>query len=164
MERKYSGCEVAEIGIQIEKNGRDFYQALAENTENEEAKEAFTKLASEEERHIAVFRSIESSQCDFDSMDMYPDEYFAQLNALASDHIFTEEGKGTAIAKNISSYTEGIDLAIQFEKESISLFESMKKVVPDKEKDMVQKLIEEEESHLKILIDLRGEKGGHEKC
>jgi rubrerythrin len=156
MDRKFSGCEVAEIGIQIEINGRDFYQTLAKKSDNEEVKKVFTRLAAEEEKHIEVFKAIEASSCDFNDTGMYPDDYFAHLNALASEHVFTEEGKGIDVAKEVASHKEGIELAIRFEKESVDLFKSMLKVVPEKDQTLVNNLIEEETKHLKILIELRG--------
>jgi len=53
-DRHFSSCEVVELGIQIEKNGRDFYSALAGSTRNARAAEIFKYLAGEEEKHIAV--------------------------------------------------------------------------------------------------------------
>jgi rubrerythrin len=163
MERRFSGCEVAEIGIQIEINGKEFYLTLAENAENEEAKTIFNMLAKEEERHIGAFKAIEASECNFDDTQLYPDEYFSHLNLLASEHVFTEAGKGIELAKEVKSCKEGIDLALRFEKESVALFESMLNLVPEKDKEMVKSLIEEEKKHIDILADLRGAKEGYEK-
>ena len=52
MEKAFSQSEVVELGIQIEKNGRDFYNELVARSESAEAKEIYKFLAGEEEKHI----------------------------------------------------------------------------------------------------------------
>ena len=54
----FSGSEVIELGIQIEKNGRDFYNSIAANSKTESSRKAFLKLAGEEEKHITVFQGM----------------------------------------------------------------------------------------------------------
>ena len=54
----FAGSEIVELGIQIEKNGRDFYNTLVKQSENSEARDIFGYLAGEEEKHIAVFQEI----------------------------------------------------------------------------------------------------------
>ena len=54
----FSGSEIVQIGIQIEKNGRDFYNALEKQSTSNKSKEIFRYLAGEEEKHIKVFEEI----------------------------------------------------------------------------------------------------------
>ena len=46
----FAGSEIVEMGIQIEKNGRDFYCALTEKSKDKKAKEIFAYLAEQEEK------------------------------------------------------------------------------------------------------------------
>ena len=48
----FAGSEIIEIGIQIEKNGRDFYDELVKTADDPRAKEAFKALSEEESKHI----------------------------------------------------------------------------------------------------------------
>ena len=48
MSNIFAASEVVEIGIQIEKNGRDFYNTLKERSKNQKAAEIFSYLAGEE--------------------------------------------------------------------------------------------------------------------
>ncbi len=151
----FAGSEIAEMGIQIEKNGRDFYNTLVEQSKNQKAKEIFKYLAGEEEKHIATFQKILDSVHKYEPPEAYPGEYFAYMNALASDHVFTQKDKGEGIAKNTKGDKEGIELGMGFEKDSILFYEGMRKVVPEHDHKVLDELISEERNHLRQLYDLK---------
>lgn len=151
----FAGSEIVELGIQIEKNGRDFYNIVAEHSKNQKAKEIFQYLAGEEEKHIAVFQKILDSVQKYEPPESYPGEYFAYMNALASEYMFTEKDKGSEVAQIINSDVEGAELGIRFEKDSIIFYEGMKKVVPEYDYELIDKLIIQEQDHLRQLSDLK---------
>lgn len=150
----FSGSEIVEIGIQIEKNGRDFYNTLVRPASNPKAKEIFKYLSGEEERHIIAFQKILGSIEKYEPAESYSDEYFKYMNALASQHIFTQENKGSHIAKQTKDDKEAVNLGIGFEKDSIIFYEGMKKVVPAGDLRIVEELILEEQNHLTQLTAL----------
>ena len=151
----FAGSEIVELGIQIEKNGRDFYNTLAKQSKNKKAVEIFQYLAGEEEKHIAVFQKILDSVHKYEPPESYPGEYFAYMNALASEYVFTQKDKGSQIARTVASDKEAVKLGIGFEKDSIVFYEGMKKVVPEYELKVVEQLIEQEQGHLAQLSDLK---------
>ncbi|MFH1855970.1 MAG: ferritin family protein [Candidatus Omnitrophota bacterium] len=154
MENVFLGTELVEIGIQIEKNGRDFYKTLIGKSKNSEARQIFEFLAREEEKHISVFQEILGAVRQYPS-EIYPEEYFSYMNALAGKYVFTQARKGEEIALEINSDEEAIDLGIKFEKDSIIFYEGIITAVKDEEKHLVEKIIKEEEKHLQTLIDLK---------
>jgi len=165
----FSGSEIVELGIQIEKNGRDFYDILARNLENprhkdrrvrqefwrKKAAELFKYLKGEEEKHIVIFQKILGKTESYQPVESYPGEYFAYMNALASNYVFTQKDKGKDIAKKIKSDKEAVDTGIGFEKDSILFYEGMKKTVPEHERKIVDDLILQEQNHLRQLTDLK---------
>jgi rubrerythrin len=151
----FAGSEIVEIGIQIEKNGRDFYNALVRQSKNPAALRIFKYLAGEEEKHIAVFQNILSKTERYEPIGLDADQYFAYMNALASGYIFTQKDKGEEIAKKIKSDKEAVDVGIGFEKDSIIFYEGMKKTVPDYDQKIVDGLIAQEQTHLMQLIELK---------
>jgi len=151
----FAGSEIVELGIQIEKNGRDFYNALVEQLKNQKAKETFKYLAGEEEKHIVVFQNILDSVHKYEPPESYPGEYFAYMNALARDYVFTQKDKGREIAKNVKGDKEAISLGIGFEKDSIIFYVGMKKVVPEYDHKIVDKLITQEQDHLRQMSELK---------
>ena len=151
----FAGGEIVELGIQIEKNGRDFYHTLVNKSKNQKAQDLFRYLEGEEEKHIAVFKKILNSVHKYEPPESYPGEYFAYMNALASEYVFTQKDKGSQIAKNTKSDTEAIDLGIGFEKDSIVFYEGMKKAVPEYDIKVVNQLIAQEQDHLRQLSELK---------
>jgi len=151
----FAGSEIVEIGIQIEKNGRDFYNTLVKKSENKEAVSIFKFLSSEEEKHIKVFQDILKGAQNYEPAESYPGEYFAYMNALASEYVFTQKDKGEQIAKAITTDKEAIEFGIKFEKDSIIFYEGMKKAIPEYDLKVVGQLITQEQDHLKMLIDLK---------
>lgn len=150
----FAGSEIVEMGIQIEKNGRDFYTTLAGKSNNPSAKEIFEFLAGEEEKHIAIFQGILESVTKYEPPESYPGEYIAYMKTLASEYIFTQKNKGAGIAKKTNTDKEAVDLGVGFERDSIIFYEGMKKSVPEHEHKIIDKLITQEQEHLQKLTDL----------
>ena len=151
----FSGSEIVEVGIQIEKNGRDFYREAAGCSVDEAYRKAFKYLMEAEEKHIETFTGILSSVKKYEPPESYPGEYFAYMKALADEHIFTKDNAGCEMGKKASSGSEAIDMGMDFEKDSIKFYEGMKKVVPEKDHGLLDALIKEEREHLKELGELK---------
>lgn len=151
----FSANEIVELGVEIEKNGKDFYNTLAEKSESQKGKEIFQYLSGEEEKHIAVFQKMLESAEKYEAPESYPGEHLAYIDTLAAEYVFTQKDKGGEIAKGISSDKEAVEVGIGFEKDSILFFEAMKKVVPEYEHKAIEGLIVQEKSHLRQLSDLR---------
>jgi len=150
-----AGSEIVEIGIQIEKNGRDFYNAVADKLKNQKAKETFVYLANQEEQHIAVFQKILDSVNKYEPPESYPGEYFAYMNALASENVFTQKDRGNNLAKKVTSDKQAIELGIAAEKDSIIFYEAMKKTIPEYDLKIIDELIKQEQDHLRQLSDIK---------
>lgn len=151
----FAGSEIVELGIQIEKNGRDFYNTLVTKSKIQKAKDMFKHLAEEEEKHIVVFQKILNSVNRYEPAESYPGEYLAYMNVLAGEYVFTQKDKGKQIAQEIKSDKEAIDMGIGFEKDSIIFYEGMKKVVPEHDYKIIEQLINQEQEHLRRLSDLK---------
>jgi len=153
----FGGSEIVEMGIQIEKNGRDFYNTLVKRSKNQKAKNIFDFLSGEETKHISVFQKILDSVNKYEPPEAYPGEYFAHMKALASSYIFTKANNGAVIAEKTKSDKEAIDLGVGFEKDSILFYTEMKKVVPEYDAKLIDQLITQEQDHLTKLTALKKE-------
>ncbi|MDD5196629.1 MAG: ferritin family protein [Candidatus Omnitrophica bacterium] len=151
----FAGSEVVALGIQIEKNGRDFYNRMAEQSKVLKAREVFRFLTGEEEKHIKVFQGILDKTRKFEPQGQDTDEYYAYMNTLAREYIFTQKDEGEKIAKAIQTDKEAIEKAISFEKDSVVFYEGLKKIVPDYDVKIIETLIVQEEGHLKQLIETK---------
>ena len=151
----FAGTEIVEVGIQIEKNGKDFYEAVAEKSKNEKAKKIFEYLAGEEAKHIAIFQGILDSAKKYEPSESYPGEYFAYMNTLAGDYVFTKKDKGQEAAKKVKNDKEAVELGIKFEKDSVIFYEHMKNAVPESDHKPLNALIAQELRHLQQLYGIR---------
>lgn len=151
----FAGSDVVELGIEIEKNGKDFYNTLTNQSKNKKAKDMFKYLANEEEKHIIVFQGILDKVKQDEPADSYPGEYLSYMNALASEYVFTKAGKGIAVARGIKNDLQAVDAGIGLEKDSILFYEGMKKMVPDYEYKTIDELILQEQDHLRKLYELK---------
>lgn len=151
----FAASEIVELGIQIEKNGRDFYNVLCRQAKHPFAAELFKFLSQEEEKHIQVFRGILEKTEKYEPPQIYADEYVAYMNALAGEYVFTRKNKGEGIAKGIKTDKEAVELGIGFENDSIIFYEGMKKAVPEYSLVVVDELIRQEQGHLRQLTDLK---------
>ncbi|MFH1798857.1 MAG: ferritin family protein [Candidatus Omnitrophota bacterium] len=151
---KFSGCEIAGLAVQIEKNGRDFYFALLKKTDNPDAVKILRYLADEEEKHASTMKGVSESFCDYKPKGEYPEEYFAYMRALAAQYIFTEKEKNRVLVEKMKSFEQGIEFGIKMEKDSVLFYEKMKKIVPARGKEIINKIISEEKKHLDDLLEL----------
>jgi len=152
----FSASEIAEVGIQIEKNGRDFYEVLARQSKSKKAQDIFGYLKEQEQEHVVVFQKILDTVNKYEPKEAFPQEYFAYMNALASNYVFTQKDKGRQIAKSVKSDKEAISLGLGFEKDSVVFYEGMKKAVPADQHDTLDKLIMQEKDHIRQLHELEG--------
>jgi len=151
----FAGSEIVEIGIQIEKNGRDFYEALAGQSKNPKAQDLFKYLSGQEEKHILVFQKILREVEKYVPTESYSGEYFAYMNALASESVFTQKDKGQELARKVKSDKEALGIGIGAEKDSIIFYEGMKKVAPEYDQKVIDEVIAQEQGHLKQLLELK---------
>ncbi len=146
--------DVFAMAVRIEENGKTFYNGAAEMAKDPVAKNLFSDLATMEGGHIEAFKALRAGLPDSDISNIVWDpEGLAEsyLQATADTHIFTVEVAQKRLDK-IKSPAEVIDMAIQFEKDSVAFFLGMKELLPDASgKGEVDKLIRAEMEHIKML-------------
>ena len=155
MNISFSGTEVVEMAVEIEKNGRNFYKELDKKSSNLKAKEMFVYMAGEERKHIETFREMLSSVNSYNPAGAYPPEYFAYMSALVGNQVFTDRNKVTDVAQRVANDKEGIDVAIAAEKDSILFYEAIKQMIPEKDIAVVDKIIAEEKKHFQQLTEMK---------
>jgi rubrerythrin len=151
----FKARELVELGILIEKNGEDFYTGLQASTQDGNAKDAFSYLAGEEKKHIAVFEGLMKTLGEYEVKESYPGEYDGYMKAMADSHVFTRKDTGKSLAQKIKTSGEAIETALRFEQESIDFFEGMRQFIPAAQHKTVNELVDEEKSHISKLEELR---------
>jgi rubrerythrin len=155
MPQKYTGSEIVDIAIRIEKNGEKLYRALAEQTEYLTVKNAFNALANEEKHHITSFDRIGEVIGRFKPDEAYPGEYALYLQALVQENVFAREELFKDLAKKVTNVQEALELAIWFEKETLIFLHGIKDLMDNEDMPVLNELIMQEKEHMQKLSEIK---------
>ena len=152
----FYGKEILDLAIQIERNGRAFYNEMGNLVQDPELKEIYELLAKEEMKHIDEFNRLkEGLKGDRPDYSKEPEEFTLYLDVLADEHVFKADGSGEEMAREASGKVGGLEIGIQFEKDSILFFGELYQLIIEKERSVIHRLIQEEKKHLKKLSDMK---------
>ena len=155
MSISFSGSELINIAIGIERSGIAFYDSMAKSTKNDVAREVFQYLSDMERGHIEVFQNMLSEADKYQFAAAGDEEYTAYLQALVDSAVFSEEMITSETATRAESDAEAIELAIGAEKDSILFYYEMKEIMPQQAQPPVNRIIAEEKTHLRQLSELK---------
>ena len=150
----FNASEIFQFAIRIEENGEKFYRQATQATEDDDAKEVFDYLADEEINHRKTFEHLLSKVEKYEPFENYPGEYFEYLRAYVDKIIFTNEVRDKEISK-VKDALSTIDFGIQRELDSILYSHEVKRLVPESQHKLIDKIIGEERKHFSMLNDLR---------
>ncbi len=152
----FNDAEALKIAINTEEEGLEFYTLLTKNAKDTKVKEIFSKLASAEKKHLALFQKVflelsslkdVTQSCEDYSVDLY-------LKHLIDTGIFTKKGTAKNIVKEIHTDADGVKIGIQVEKDSILYYtEAAKYTKNPAGKAAFGQLANEEKKHLEILAE-----------
>lgn len=151
----FSGRELINIAVGIERNGAVFYDSLVDSTGDITVQGTYKYLADKEREHIGIFQNMLSSVGDYQPPEAFTEEYDSYLKALIDSFVFTDDQVAREMARKVSSDVEAIQIALGAEKDSILFYSEMRDLVRMPDRDVVSKIIEEERSHLRQLSDLK---------
>ena len=155
MSISFSGNELINIAIAIERKGIAFYSIMAKSTENAIARDVFQHLADMERQHIQIFQGMLDEADKYQVPESYAEEYAAYLQALVDSAVFADDMTTSEMATEADSDIEAMELAISAEKDSILFYYEMKEIMPQRAQPTVNKIITEEKSHLRQLSELK---------
>ncbi|MEJ5230345.1 MAG: ferritin family protein [Pseudothermotoga sp.] len=141
--------DLLSIAVQIEANGYDFYNSLANNQASQKLKEFFTHLAEQERVHQQIFRNLITHTKSSPSLSTWIDEEVSgYLKSLADVSIFP------AIERSKKQLTvrEAFSLAIDVEKDSIIFYSELLPYAGEERKS-IEAIISEEKKHLLDLMN-----------
>ncbi len=141
--------EVLQFAVNMEEEGIKFYEKWASNSKGN-VRETLNRLAADEKEHASYFK------CLYEGLKEKPDvDYLFEEEVLA--YFRNYAGSAAAFNRrrvNLNSVRAALEAGIQTEKKSIDYYRSLLKYSKDKTKEMLEKIIKEEEGHLHILEKL----------
>ena len=156
MANEFNAFEVLTMAERIETNAQSFYQLASEMVDNPDISELFSNLAAWEKEHETLFSDMRSGLSKDEkastAIDPY-DEIMLYLSEMADEHVFVKKDLDPAsVIDERSTPEDVINLAIEFEKESILFFLVLKRLMSKRSgSEAIQKVIDEEVSHMAYL-------------
>ncbi len=150
----FSGKELLEMAVTIEKNGAEFYDRLARATSNRDVKAVYQELADKERQHIGTFETMLLSRDTADGIEC-SEEYAPYMQAMVDSIIFTNEQGLMDLARMATGEQEALQIGITAEKDSILFYTEMRDMVRAADRETVNNIVDEEKRHLRELVELR---------
>jgi rubrerythrin len=151
----FNAAEVFDIAIQIEENGKQFYDRGREIIKDPGVQKLFEELAQAEIKHKEKFISLKgqlpASAASGGVFD--PDhELSLYIKMMADQHVFVSSGNIQAQLAQIKNAVDALRMAIEFEKDTVIFFLSMQDATEGaKGKEFIGSLVREELEHLRRL-------------
>jgi rubrerythrin len=157
---KFSGYEIGEMAIQIERNGKAFYEELVKKSNEADMRIFFRYLADQEDAHAEKFKELRDTLAKEGYVAPYDwDEARDYLAALVTKEVFSDENMGARIAKQAPDESAAFDAAIGLEKDSLLFYHEMMRFVNKQDHPLIQAIAEEERKHITDLTQKRKERG-----
>jgi rubrerythrin len=149
---KFSIREIVEQAIQTEKLGNEFYTKMAEKFhDNKELKKLFEILSAHEVRHGNSFIALKEKVKDEEPEGW--EEVTPYLRAIVDSEFFLGKDKCLPSLEHVKTALEAVDFALCFERETLLYYYTLREAT--KEKEILDKIIREEKSHIIWLNNLK---------
>jgi len=151
----FSITEIIKMAILIEQSGYAFYDnALRNKHLKPKGKELLEKLRDQEKQHEHFFENIQN-QPDLEAIDLGPDQEIVNdyLKAIINYRIFDNPDAAIKRVNEAENELQLVKIAIDFEKDTLLYFQGIRDIIKDsRAKDILEKIIREEISHILWLI------------
>jgi rubrerythrin len=146
--------EMVQMGVEDERTGLAFYRELAKTARSEVVRKAATRFGDMEEVHLKAYTVMLKDVEGYEPRESYTGEYLAYLQALLRGKLFPPEEEAIRMVRDAKSDRAAVEMAIQFERNTLLLFNEIVKFLPPKDQSIVAKLIAEEQLHVTQLTGL----------
>ena len=151
----FNADEVFQIAIDIEKNGKRFYEKAMDLVDDPDVKALLASLAQDEVEHLRRFREVKARLPKAATKDTVWDpehEMNRYLKMMADMHVFRSDLDVEGKLSRVKNPEDALNLGIRFEKDSIIFFLTMQDATEDKKgREFVGQLVCEEKDHLRKL-------------
>lgn len=156
MSIQLSGADIIDLAVQTEIRGEKFYrEAAAAASDRPQARELFTYLADEEVRHRQVFEGLSGAIVVTEIDPTTWEEAVAYIAAVVDSAFFSKDDAPIRLVPKGATLDEMLQQAIEFEKQTLLYFYSLRDLVQPSNVPIVDRVIAEEKSHIRRLSAMR---------
>jgi len=154
----FNPYQIAEMAMQVEEAGIEFYKQASEHAVDEKVKQIFLFLSDAEIAHKNTFKTIMEAERKNDSTDEYAIDVASNIRHLiekfekAVFDLKSSEASSLTVAKCL-------DIGIHVESGLIAAYTELHEKFIDKFRGVLEKMISEEKKHLEMLQNVKGQLG-----
>ena len=146
-----TGDEIIEIAVRLEERGEAFYRAVAEKATAADVVELFQEMAVQERYHRRAFQQMGHDVVQLALSDEQWDQFQAYTGALLQQSFFDRPDGALSQAAEAEGERQAVQAALGFEEETLAFFRQLRNVVRGVEQQVVDRIIREEEQHMRRL-------------
>jgi len=153
-EEQSKTLEAIKFAIQMEIDGKEYYQKASRQSDNKVGRELFEWLAAEEDKHRRIFGGIYNA---IRKQKAWPEVRMQPRQAAILDTVFSKEMKAAVpTVKAANAELDSIAKAMEMENRTREFYNNQhQKAAYDAEKKLYSALTAEEEGHYLALVDYR---------
>jgi rubrerythrin len=151
MVEQFEVDELVKVAVEDEKSGVAYYSRLAQKACDAWLRSTFADLAEQEKHHQQRFERMLADLGGYSPREQYPGEYMAYLRAMTSGRAFPDVHAAQQAAEQCADDLSAVDMALRFERDTLVLMNELRGFVPQRDRAIVDELINEERSHVVVL-------------
>lgn len=158
----YSVREVLELAAHMEENTAGFFRSAAHRLADPAVREVLEGLASEGDRHTALFHELAAGLSAEPDPGIYTDDFHAYMAGLTQTCGALSAAHVRRLAEDIRTPLQAVDAGVAMQKDALLVYESLKGCLAVGQRRILEDLIAGEKRHFRQLLDLRTclQKGG----
>jgi len=151
----FQATDIIEMALELEKSGEIFYGAVAKKVASADVRALFEDLAEQEKHHYAAFEKMSGTVWDQSQASGEEwDQYLMYLQATIQSAFFQGSDKALVLAEQVSDEKEALQMAVDFEKETMLFFYDLRDKVSEADRPVVEGIIAEEKNHMRRLAGM----------
>ena len=148
----FSGREILDLAIKIEKNGARVYRDALQNISDPSLASTLQWLADEELLHAQRFSELREVTIPPTDDPQLEEIGGRMLRRVVGDQVFSLDDVNFS---KITTVTNLLEHAIEFEKDTVLFYNMIRSLIQDQDTlDQVERIIHEENRHIEALEEL----------
>jgi rubrerythrin len=150
--QKLTARDIIRIALDVEQTGMHSYREMKNATQDQELNKLLGYLENEEKEHVSIFtKMFKEVKIDPAAMPDPSLEDLAELDSILKSTIFEGPQAGIKRAKGAKNPIDILKLSLQFERDAMLFWIKLNKLVRETDRPLIQKLIDQENKHVKDI-------------
>ncbi len=151
----FTAAEAIEMAMEIEKNGKVFYDEAAAQSADLEIKALFEDLAVQEQGHYQLFQKMLKGARPAPELPAAEyDQYQTYVQVALENALFAGPDKALTLAKQAENRETALRAAMGFEKDTLLFFYDLRDMVNEADRETISRIIREEKKHVRRLAGM----------